>query len=62
MAEVGQSIQQFQSKTAHKPKSEVVKMLEPELVAYANSLGIAAHVDDLKADTLNKVLSKLGHN
>ena len=36
-------------------------MLEPELVAYANSIGIDAHVDDLKADTLAKVLSNLGY-
>ncbi len=35
-------------------------MLEPELVAYANSLGIDAHVDDLKQDTLKKVLSRFG--
>lgn len=43
-----------------KPKSEIVKMNEPDLVAYANSIGIDAHVNDLKADTLKKVLDKLG--
>ena len=37
-------------------------MLEPELVAYANELGIPATEKDLKKDTLNKVLDKLGYN
>jgi len=36
-------------------------MLEPELVAYANEIGITASVDDLKKDTLDKVLNKLGY-
>jgi len=30
-------------------------------VAYANSIGIAATVDDLKNDTLQKVYAKLGY-
>jgi len=30
-------------------------------VAYANSNGISATVDDLKKDTLQKVLDKLGY-
>ena len=42
-------------------KSEIKKMKEPELVAYANSIGISATVDDLKKDTLQKVLNKLGY-
>jgi len=37
-------------------------MLESELVAYANEIGIEATVDDLKKDTLNKVLTKLGYS
>ncbi|MEM1120611.1 MAG: 3-hydroxyacyl-CoA dehydrogenase NAD-binding domain-containing protein [Bacteroidota bacterium] len=41
--------------------SEIKKMREPELVAYANSIGISATVDDLKKDTLQKVLDKLGY-
>ena len=41
--------------------SEIKKMKEPELVAYANSIGISATVDDLKKDTLQKVLNKLGY-
>ena len=45
-----------------KSAAEIKKMLEPALVAYANSIGIDAHVDDLKADTLKKVLDKLGYN
>jgi len=49
------------SRASAKSAAEIKKMLEPELVAYANSLGIDAHVDDLKADTLKKVLDHLGH-
>ena len=45
-----------------KPLAEIKKMLEPELVAYANSIGIEATEKDLKKDTLNKVLDKLGYN
>jgi len=44
-----------------KPLAEIKKMLEPELVAYANEIGITASVDDLKKDTLDKVLNKLGY-
>ena len=44
-----------------KPLAEIKKMLEPELVAYANEIGITASVDDLKKDTLEKVLNKLGY-
>ncbi len=47
---------------AKKTKAEIKKMLEPELVAYANEIGIAATEKDLKKDTLNKVLDKLGYN
>jgi len=50
------------ARATKKSAAEIKKMLEPELVAYANSIGIAAHVDDLKADTLKKVLDKLGYN
>ncbi|MFK7978718.1 MAG: hypothetical protein AB8G86_01940 [Saprospiraceae bacterium] len=45
-----------------KTKAEIKKMLEPELVAYANEIGIEATEKDLKKDTLNKVLDKLGYN
>jgi len=41
---------------------EIKKMLEPELVKYANSIGIDANESDLKADTQKKVLAKLGLN
>ena len=37
-------------------------MKELALVAYANTLGINAHVNDLKKDTLEKVLTKLGYS
>lgn len=49
------------AKPAKLGMSEIKKMREPELVAYANSLGISATVDDLKKDTLQKVLTKLGY-
>ena len=45
-----------------KSADEIKAMLEPELVAYANSIGVEANVSDLKADTLKKVLDKLGHS
>ncbi len=61
LSAAGKSIHQYKKAEA-KSATDIKKMLEPELVAYANSLGIAAHVDDLKADTLNKVMSKLGYN
>jgi len=37
-------------------KTELKKMLEKDVVALANSLGIDASVDDLKADTIDKIL------
>jgi len=45
-----------------KSATEIKKMLEPELVAYANEIGIEATVKDLKKDTLDKVLTKLGYS
>jgi len=42
--------------------SEIKKMKEADLVKYANSLGIKASVADLKKDTLEKVLAKLGYS
>jgi len=47
--------------TAALGKSEIKKMKEADLVKYANSIGIEASVDDLKKDTLDKVLTKLGY-
>ena len=41
-------------------KTRITRMREAELVEYARLLGIDAHVDDLKKDTLKKVLDKLG--
>ncbi len=60
LAEGGKSVHDFKK---HKVVSaaELKKMLEPELVAYANEIGIEASVDDLKADTLQKVMVKLGY-
>jgi len=39
--------------------SSLMKMKEKDLVALANSLGIAASVDDLKADTADKILGQM---
>ena len=41
-------------------KTELTKMLEVDVVAIANEMGIEATVDDLKADTIQKVLDKQG--
>ena len=61
MAEEGKSFYGKGAKPTKLGKSEIKKMKEPELVAYANALGISATVDDLKKDTLEKVLNKLGY-
>ena len=41
-------------------KSALNKMLEKDVVKIANDMGIAATVDDLKADTVAKILAKQG--
>ena len=41
-------------------KTAIKKMKEAELVAYAKSLGLDASTDDLKKDTVAKVIAKLG--
>ncbi len=41
-------------------KSALTKMLEKDVVALANKMGITASVDDLKGDTINKILAKQG--
>ncbi len=58
-ADIGETMAKLMGKEIMS-KSEITKMKEVDLVAYANSIGISAHVDDLKADTLKKVLEKLG--
>jgi len=58
LAASGNSIHEFGKKSP----ADIKKMLEPELVEFANSIGIQASVDDLKKDTLTKVMSKLGYN
>ena len=60
LAKEGKSVHDF-NKTKKLPIAQIKKMLEPELVAYANTIGISATVDDIKADTLRKVLDKLGY-
>ena len=35
-------------------------MLEVEVVKIANAMGLAASVDDLKADTISKILNAQG--
>jgi len=41
-------------------KSALTKMLEKDVVKLANNMGISASVDDLKADTIKKILAKQG--
>jgi small subunit ribosomal protein S16 len=41
-------------------KTDLTKMLEVDVVKIANDMGIEATVDDLKADTIQKVLDKQG--
>ena len=41
-------------------KTDLTKMLEVDVVKIANEIGIEATVDDLKADTIQKVLDKQG--
>ena len=63
LAAAGKSIHDFGGSSNGNGKysaAEIKKMLEPQLVEYANSIGIDATVDDLKKDTLEKVLGKLG--
>ncbi len=52
----------FENAPEEKSEKEVKAMKEPELVEYANALGIHANVNDLKKDTLEKVLTKLGYS
>ena len=41
-------------------KTDLTKMLEVDVVKLANEMGIEATVDDLKADTVQKILDKQG--
>jgi len=45
-------------KTPTFTKTSLGKMLEKDLVALANDMGIEASVEDLKADTIEKILAK----
>jgi 3-hydroxyacyl-CoA dehydrogenase/enoyl-CoA hydratase/3-hydroxybutyryl-CoA epimerase len=60
LADAGKSIQDYGKSNGTFSASQIKQMLEPELVAYANKLGITATAGDLKAETQKKVLSKLG--
>ena len=61
-ADIGITMARLMGKIDVKSAAEVKAMLEPALVEYANSIGIDAHVDDLKSDTQKKVLDFLGHS
>ena len=54
MAESGETI--YGGPPATYTKSALERMLEADVVKIANGMGIAASVDDLKADTIRKVL------
>lgn len=60
LAEARKSIHDFGKSNGTTSVVEIKKMKEVDLVAYANGLGIDASVDDLKANTVEKVLQKLG--
>ena len=61
LAAAGQSVHAFGKTNGNVLSAAEIKQLnEPELVAYANKMGIEATVKDLKADTLRKVLEKMG--
>lgn len=66
MREMAKSGQTFYGKFGRKKdggtytKSALTKMLEKDVVALANKMGIEASVDDLKADTIAKILTKQG--
>ena len=62
LAAAGKSIQDFGKLNGKFTAPQIKKMREADLVAYANEIGITASVDDLKADTLQKVLTQLGYN
>ena len=63
LAESGKMVHDFgKGGNGSMSASQIKSMLEPELVKYANSLGIDAKESDLKADTQQKVLAKLGLN
>ncbi|MFT5912530.1 MAG: hypothetical protein ACI9XO_004067 [Paraglaciecola sp.] len=42
--------------------ADIKQLKELELVAYVNKMGIEGTVKDLKADTLRRVLEKMGEN
>ena len=64
LREMAKSGETFYSKFGRKEdggtytKSALTKMLEKDVVALANKMGIEASVDDLKKDTIAKILAK----
>ena len=57
-AEVAAAVSSAPSAAKTYTKTDLNKMLEKDVVEIANSLGIDASVDDLKADTVQKILDK----
>ena len=65
LREMAESGETFYSKFSRKSstaytKTALTKMLEKDLVALANKMGLQASIDDLKADTVDKILAKQG--
>jgi len=61
LREMAKSGETFYSKFGRREsysEAELKKMLEKDVVAIANKMGIAATEKDLKADTVNKILAK----
>jgi len=56
MAASGQGLYDESASTPIHSKSSLQKMLEVDIVKLANAMGISASVDDLKADTIQKIL------
>ena len=57
MAEKGETLYGGDAPKAHS-KSALKRMLEVDVVKIANAMGISASVDDLKGDTIDKILKK----
>ena len=53
---------EFDAKPTNYTKGQLGKMLEKDVVALANNMGLDASVDDLKADTIQKILDHQAKN
>lgn len=56
MAKTGKTLYGGPAKSTHFSKSALQRMLEVDVVKIANQMGVAAGVEDLKSDTIRKIL------